>query len=666
MATTLRPADFVNGPVAVPGLRISPRVAFKMAGRYTLPLVPAPPGRQVTQESMSRHAIQGAHTDPTFTAKPRSTWEVVRRVAVFLRPYRWMAVGNMGCALLSLGFTFVYPKLTQFVIDDVIGLGKAEYLTPVILAMFAAFLLRDLFNSLRIRINNHLEQNVIYDMRRAVYAKLQRLPIPYFDQRASGDLMTRVIEDVNSVERILIDGTEQGSVAVLSVIVVLGILLVINPLLALVAIAPLPLLAVGVLWYTLTAHRRYRAQREAASAMNALLMDNLQGIRQVKSFVRERHEDRRFAARADALRHGTLRVMRAWATYSPAMSLAAGCGMVLVLWVGGNQVLQGPLTVGELIAFLFYLFLFYEPISRLHGLNQMLQAARAAGERVFDILDADIERAGADQAARLPITTPVRGEVRYEKVRFAYDPNRTVLEDISLEARPGEMVALVGPTGSGKSTLVSLLPAFYEYSGGSITIDGHNIRAVTLESLRDQISIVSQEPFLFNGTLRENILFGRLDATEEEMMDAARAANCHDFITRLDHGYDSRVGERGVKLSVGEKQRVSIARAILKNAPILILDEATASVDTATEKLIQEALERLMVGRTSFVIAHRLSTIRKADQILVIRHGRIVERGNHESLLALNGLYARLARIQNTTFIEEGFEHLDELVDRPS
>jgi ABC-type multidrug transport system fused ATPase/permease subunit len=288
----------------------------------------------------------------------------------------------------------------------------------------------------------------------------------------------------------------------------------------------------------------------------------------------------------------------------------------------------------------------------------MLQAARASGERVFDILDAPAER--SDAIARQPLKLPVRGEVAYENVCFGYNPERVVLKNICLSARPGEMIALAGPTGAGKSTLVNLLPAFYEPTSGRITIDGQDTAAVTLASLREQISIVSQEAFLFNGTIRENILYGRLEASQDELMAASRAANCHDFILRLPNGYDSRVGERGVKLSVGEKQRVSIARALLKNAPILILDEATASVDTATEKLIQEALERLMANRTSFVIAHRLSTIRKADQILVMQHGEVIERGTHEQLLAEGGLYSRLARIQGTTFIEESFERLEQ------
>jgi ABC-type multidrug transport system fused ATPase/permease subunit len=594
-------------------------------------------------------------SDPTFRARSRSTWEVVRRVAVYLRPYRLMALGTVGCAVLSLAFAFAFPRLTQYTIDTVIGRGRTDLLTPVMLALLGAFLLRDLCNSLRILINNTFEQNVIFDMRRDVYARLQRLPIGYFDQRASGDLMTRVIEDVNAVERVLIDGTEQGTVAVLSVVGVLAILFYTNAGLAAVALAPLPLLTGGALWYTLTAHGRYRRQREAASAMNALLMDNLQGVRQIKVFGREPHEDRRFAQRADDLRRGTLGVMRAWAMYSPAMSFAAALGTVLVLWLGGRQV-PHPMSVGQLVGFLLYLSLFYEPVGRLHGLNQMLQAARAAGERVFDILDATEER--ADSRRDRLLRPPVRGAVGYEHVGFAYRADRVVLRDINLQADPGERIALVGPTGAGKSTLVNLLPAFYEPTQGRITIDGQDIHDISLASLRARIAVVSQEPFLFNGTVRENILYGRLDATEDELVVAARAANCHEFISRLPDGYDSRVGERGVKLSVGEKQRVSIARALLKNAPILILDDATASVDTATEKLIQEALERLMAGRTSFVIAHRLSTIRTANQILVLRHGEIVERGTHEALLALNGLYARLARIQNATFIEEGFQKL--------
>lgn len=599
------------------------------------------------------HGHNGSN-DPTLNSRARSTWEIVRRVSKYLLPYKGMAAVTIGCAVLSLACAFAYPRLTQFVIDDVISGGRGDRLGWAMLALIGAFLLREVFTSIRIRVNNLFEQNVIFDMRRDVFARMQRLPIPYFDQRSSGDLMTRVIEDVNSMERLLIDGTEQGTVAVLSIVGVLVILFSTSPLLAAVALAPMPILIGGAIWYTMTAHKRYRAQRLAASAMNALLMDDLQGVRQIKAFGRQDHEDTRFAEKADDLRKGTLGVMLTWAVYSPTMAFAASLGTGLVLWVGGRMVISGEITLGSLIGFVFYLNLFYEPVGRLHGLNQMLQSARASGERVFDILDTAPER--PDRPAPMP--SPLRGEVVYRDVGFSYGSDRVVLKNVSLHARPGEMIALVGPTGAGKSTLVNLLPAFYEATSGLITIDGQDVSRVSLESLRSKISVVSQEPFLFNGTVRENIAYGKLDATDEELVNVARMANCLEFIQKLPDGFDSRVGERGVKLSVGEKQRVSIARALLKSAPILILDEATASVDTATEKLIQEALERLMTGRTSFVIAHRLSTIRNADQILVIRHGEIVERGTHEELVAADGLYARLARIQNTTFIEEGFEKL--------
>ncbi len=594
-----------------------------------------------------------------FSVAKRSTWEVVTRVAFYLRPYRLQAVGTIACAVLSLASTFAFPWLIQHVIDDVIRDKHPELLTRAVLGLIGAFLARDLFNSLRIRINNTFEQNVIFDMRCDIFAKLQRLPVGFFDARAAGSLMGRVGDDVNAVERVLIDGTEQGTVVVLSIIGVMIVLFLSNPALAAVAMVPLPFLAAGALYYTITAHERYRLQREAGSAMNALLGDNLQGIRQVKAFSREVHEDGRFAARAGDLREGSLAIMRVWAWYSPSMAFIGSLGLAAVLWMGGHQVLDGQMTFGSLISFLLFLGLFYEPVGRLHGLNQMLQAARAAGERVFDILDAAPE-SGSRVAQKNQWPNRVRGEVCYENIGFAYEGNQRTLRNISFHASPGQVVALVGATGAGKSSLVNLLPAFYEPTSGSIRIDGESISHVPLETLRQQISVVSQEPFLFNGTIRENILYGKLNATEAEIIFAATAANCHEFITRLPEGYDSQVGERGVKLSVGEKQRVSIARALLKDAPILILDEATASVDYQTELLIQEALERLMHHRTTFVIAHRLSTIRNADQILVMRHGEIVERGTHDQLLVADGVYARLSRIQNTTFIEEQFTKLDE------
>jgi ABC-type multidrug transport system fused ATPase/permease subunit len=563
--------------------------------------------------------------------------KTVFRVFAYVRRYPWMATAMMACAVLGTLMVVVFPKVTQLIIDDVRH-GRGDRLWPLVLAAAASFFARDLLNALRIIINNSFEQRVIFDLRSDLYAHIQQLPLGWFDNRSTGDIMTRLLEDVQAVERVLIDGIEQGVIASLQIVIVAAMLFFYLPWLTWLALIPVPLMAIGALSYTLTAPSRYRVQRKASSAMNALLHDNLAGIRQIKTYVREREEHARFNAASNDLRNATMTIMRVWAMYNPTMSFIGALGAVLVVGFGGRAVLHGEMSVGDLVAFLWLVGALYEPIGKLHSLNQLLQAGRAAGERVFEILDTPAEPGRVEYDEKIGI----EGDVRFQDISFAYSEELPVLHHIHLHAQPGETIALVGHTGAGKSTLVHLLTRFYEFDTGEILIDGKPLRDLSKSALRSAVGMVTQESFLFNGSIRDNLRLGKPQATDAELLEVLDAANAREFVDRLPEGLGTVVGERGVKLSVGEKQRISIARALLKDPPILVLDEATASVDNRTERLIQQALDRLMEGRTCFVIAHRLSTVRHADQILVMDHGRIVERGTHDELLALNGAYAKL------------------------
>ena len=569
------------------------------------------------------------------------------RVFNYTRRYPWLSLAQLTCAVCSTMLVIVFPQITRVVIDDIIVAKQHDLLWPVVWIALLAFLGRDGFNSARILLNNTFEQKVIFDLRSELYAKIQRLRLRWFDHRATGDVMTRVAEDVTAMERVLIDGLEQGLVAVLQIGIIASVMFYMDAELAAVSLLPLPLLILGATVYTRTAHRRYQRVRQTTSEMNSLLHDNIAGIRQIKAYTMEDTEHARFNRVSDRVRQATLIVMRAWALYHPGMTFFGATGSVLVLAFGGQAAIEGRIAPGDLAAFILMLQLFYDPVNKLHSLNQLIQAGRAAGERVFEILDTEDEP-GAQEGENL---RSARGAIEYRNVSFSYTDKMPTVHEISLAAEPGQTIALVGRTGAGKSTIINLLTRFYEYDRGEILIGGQPIHRLNKDSLRSQIGYVTQESFLFNDSVRENLRFANRRATDDQMWEALKIANAEGFVERLSGQLDAVVGERGVRLSVGEKQRISIARALLKNPPILLLDEATASVDTETERIIQQALERLVSNRTSIVIAHRLSTVRRADQIYVLDLGRVVERGTHGELLALNGTYTKLCE---TSFLDGG------------
>lgn len=566
--------------------------------------------------------------------------KVLLRVLGYLRPYRSLLFLTFLCAALTTALDLVPPWLIKVVIDDIITANQLSLLPGVLGVLVAAYGLKNLCNSLRIRFNNTLEQRVVCSLRNQVFEALQRLSISYFENRSTGEIMSRVMNDTEHVERIFIDGLEGALTASLTLIGITVMLFTLNWRLALLALLPIPLLVFSAIVFSRRVHQFYHEIRRDAANLNAYLQDALSGIRETMGFNRQPYERTRFVERSRALSDSNLKAMYLWSAYSPGMIFIGSLGTVLILWHGAGEVTQGRLTVGELVMFLSYLALFYVPVNQIHSVNHLLQHALAASERVFEVLDTVPE-----VVDRPGLTAPVErlnGAIHVDRVRFAYRADSPVLKDLSCRISVGERVALVGPSGAGKSTLVKVLMRFYDVQSGAVRIDGYDARDLPLAFLRSQIGFVQQEPFLFNGTVRENIAYGNLNAAQGDIERAAHAARAHEFVLDLPEQYDTWIGERGVKLSVGQKQRISIARMLLKDPPIVIFDEATSNIDTETEVKIREALDVLTHGRTTIIIAHRLATLQSADRIIVLDHGWLVEDGTHEELMGRGGVYAGL------------------------
>ena len=569
--------------------------------------------------------------------------QILKRLFGFLTPY-WKTLLLSAVLLLGrAGFELVPPLFQKAIVDEIIGLRDLARLGGLVGMLIGVYALQQLVNASDMYIRHALGERFILDLRVRLYGYLQRLSLSFFERTSTGELMSRVTNDVNVLEHFVTHGSALAVVDLLRLAGGAVILFLLDARLALLVFLPVPVLAVALRYYNTRIRPVYRHVRARLGDINARLQDNLSGIQVIQAFAQEDRELERFAAESENYYRARVRGIRYWATFFPAMRFVASIGTALVLGVGAAMVVRDQLSLGALVAFLSYITSFYVPINRLTEIDNVFQEAIAAGERIFELLDesADIEDAPA--AIELPA---IRGEVLFDDVHFRYGTGDKVLHDVNFHMSPGEVVALVGPSGAGKTSIANLLCRFYDPIQGRITVDGYDLRDVGLASLRNQVSVVLQDTFLFNATIRENLLYGKPDATRDELVAAARAAYAHDFIQELPDGYDTEIGERGVRLSGGQKQRLALARAILADPRILILDEATSSVDAEAEYLIQRALESVLQGRTALVIAHRLSTIRSADKIIALEEGRIIEVGDHHELVRRGGLYSQLYRRQ--------------------
>lgn len=565
------------------------------------------------------------------------------RILSYIKPYMHRLLFAMVCTIMAAAGNLYIPWIIKDMIDEVLADKNGTMLNWIAASIIAIFIVRGLFWYGQNYLMSYIGQSVIIDIRAAVFKKLQRLSVSFYDKNKTGTIMSYVTNDVNALQSAMVENTiemiTEGFILIGSVVAMIYL----DWRLTLFTVCTFPV----VLWFMEFFGKKIRKTggriQECTADITSVLQESVASARVIKSFVREDYEVDRFDVENKANFRANMKNAQLMATLTPVVELVAAIGVTMIIWYGGNNVINGTITAGSLVAFLTYAVNISNPIKRLTRVIGNIQKALAAAQRVFMIIDMPEEIAESRDAKQLP---EVSGKVEFQNVSFAYNDKGNVITDLSFSVKPGEVIAIVGPSGAGKSTIANLLPRFYDVNKGDIKIDGHSVREVTLDSLREQVGIVPQETMLFNGSVYNNILYGRLDATKEEIEAAAKAANAHDFIMQLTDGYETKLGDRGVNLSGGQRQRIAIARAILKNPRILILDEATSALDTESERVVQEALDRLMVGRTSFVIAHRLSTVKNADKILVLEKGNLVESGTHDELLALDGLYAHLYKIQ--------------------